>query len=83
MKKKYNKPIIYMEELQVGPICAACETTLTNQSDLNNCGYEMADPFGGQPIYLFPQGAGGCTCWNEAGFDMYCYQPSYSTLFGS
>lgn len=83
MKKKYNKPNIYLEDLQMGPICSACIIQLTNHSDLNDCGYEMVDPFDGSTVVLFPEGAGGCKCWKDNTFDMYCYQPSYSNLFGS
>ena len=82
MKKVYKSPQIEIEVLEPEHICAACSVTLTNQSDLNACGYEMALP-GNISVALFTKGSGGCTCWDMGTMDMYCYMPSESMLFSS
>ncbi len=85
MKKEYRKPRVQVENIGTEAICTACVASLTNHSDLNECGYAIEMPVIGT-TFLFPQDLGGCTCWQTGGgliTDMYCYMPAESNLFSS
>lgn len=83
MKKEYRKPRVQVENIGTEAICTACVASLTNHSDLNECGYAIEMPVIGK-TFLFPEGLGGCTCWeNSMIIDMYCYMPAESNLFSS